>query len=204
MSKLRSVFFVFRAGGCVASASQIHAALDIGADSSAVHLVLGVLTTLVASGHFGLTAGKLLYWALFRPRDTEILKLYHNDYAPIKGSFRESMVSFDTQVGKWRTVHGRPGYAGQLRQSLERISAVGKSFEKIRGSGRWLASKLGGEHSSKSCWGCGKAGGGAADGGSSRGSFVSRVSFDRGQMVRPYPAAAAAAAVPLDHREVDT
>eukprot|EP01052_Picozoa_sp_SAG31_P043833 SAG31_NODE_7437_length_1689_cov_1.357233_1_plen_345_part_00 len=128
--------------------------------------------------------------------------------APVQGSFRESMLSFDMQVDQWRRERGRPGYATKLRQSLERLSS-GRSFDRIRGSGRWLARKLSRRgnaavapaetnateqpqieeqirdevHGQCRCC-CAseqKRRGGGSFGGS-RSSFLSRVSFDRSQM----------------------
>eukprot|EP01047_Picozoa_sp_COSAG01_P049475 COSAG01_NODE_4908_length_4635_cov_2.867725_4_plen_335_part_00 len=72
--------------------------LDSGSDDPNHALAAAYATAAIVLLHWLTTAGKLLYLALCHPHDKEILKMYHDEYAPIKGSWRDSMQSFDSQV----------------------------------------------------------------------------------------------------------
>lgn len=75
-----------------------------GTHDSQVALMYPIAVSIVVLVHFLAGSGRLLWLALCDHRNLEILKEYHNDYAPLKGTFRESMVSFDTEVRSQRAV----------------------------------------------------------------------------------------------------
>ena len=65
---------------------------------------------------------------------------YHDDYKPIAGTFRESMLSFDTQVRLQR--EQLPAAGSRDRSFTARVSRT-RVAKGVRSSGRWLVGKKG-------------------------------------------------------------
>ena len=76
-------------------------------------------------------------------RFTICLCCSHNDYAPVRGSLRDSMLSFDTAVRMQRESIPVNLRDNSFRARIARTSVAQKASEPLRSSGRFLKSKLG-------------------------------------------------------------
>ena len=69
----------------ILSVQQIDGTSTTGASSS-VGIAIAIEATVLL--HFIFTSGKLCMHSIFRANDREILKHYHDEYAPLAGSFK--------------------------------------------------------------------------------------------------------------------
>lgn len=105
-------------------------------------LLYPLVTSCVVLVHFLAGSGRLLWHALCKHRDVGILKDYHDDYAPVLGTFRESMLSFDTQVRAERAALPVAARDNSFRSRLGRTRFGQAAAEPLRSSGRFLKSRL--------------------------------------------------------------
>jgi hypothetical protein len=145
-------------------------------------LLYPIATSGVVLVHFLAGSGRLLRLALCDHRNVEILKDYHNDYAPVRGTFRESMLSFDTEVRTQRASIPVATRDNSFRARIGRTRFAQAAGEPLRSSGRFLKSKL----APKEGGSFRRAQGSFSNSfqrakGSAVGVQLSRTSFDRGQ-----------------------
>ena len=105
-------------------------------------LLYPISTNCVVLVHFLAGSGRLLWHALSNHRDVGILKNYHDEYAPVLGTFRESMLSFDTQVRAQRAALPVAARDNSVRGRLGRTRFGQAAAEPLRSSGRFLKSRL--------------------------------------------------------------
>merc|ERR1711937_1127715 len=105
-------------------------------------LLYPIATSCVVLIHFLAGSGRLLWYAVFNHRDMEMLKDYHNDYAPVRGTFRESMVSFDMQVQAQRAAIPVAQRDNSFRGRIGRTKFGQAATQPLRSSGRFLQKKL--------------------------------------------------------------
>eukprot|EP01043_Picozoa_sp_COSAG02_P000921 COSAG02_NODE_19_length_53976_cov_37.338512_3_plen_480_part_00 len=105
-------------------------------------LLYPIATSCVVLIHFLAGSGRLLWYAVFNHCDMEILKDYHNDYAPVRGTFRESMVSFDMQVQAERAAIPVALRDQSFRSRIGRTKFGQVAGQPLRSSGRFFKKKL--------------------------------------------------------------
>ncbi len=105
-------------------------------------LLYPIATACVLLVHFLAGSGRLLWYAVFNHRDVELLKEYHNDYAPVRGTFRESMLSFDMQVQAQRAAVPVALRDNSFRGRIGRTKFGQAAAQPLRSSGRFIKKKL--------------------------------------------------------------
>ena len=79
--------FVVQGNSVTASLSAESSADSNGSDATST-LFCSLATVVIVCLHFLGTSAKLCYLAVFRKNDQEVLKHYHDEYAPLKGSYK--------------------------------------------------------------------------------------------------------------------